>query len=278
MQDYPDALVSVDMKDYEDATLKTKIIYEDVKNKIQSHLYTNLVTSSINSYYFKIVRKDNMNGIFVCLPPYDLQNGYEVYTINNSKKDNNSCIKIKEDSILICHILNKLFLNEINNNVMNKMYHQFLTKMNDPLILNNFLIIKLDMKIMCLNINTYNGYMFMFYIENEKPLIKLNIIQNGKYYKNHKTNYISSSVDIMYNKLLEYINQHIHDIQIKCCKIIKSKYLEDNFVLDNPNVIDYNFNNNYNQHYDPHNDPNQLLDESLDQINDRLNSLINDPN
>jgi hypothetical protein len=192
------------------------------------------------------MRSDNNNGILVCVPPYDLNNGYEVYTITNNKKDRNSCTKIMDNDTLVHYILHSLFKEELQIMNCTNTYNQFLQKINNtPNIFDKFISIKSNNLFIILHKETQNGYMFSFYIDMNKSYMKIQIIQNGRHFDNHKTTYISTSIDNIYNKFMEYMNNKMHDKKINCCKIIMSKYIEDNmeplYNTTDPNNININY-------------------------------------
>ena len=241
--------VSVDTNEYDDAVGQANKLHTDIMKMLLLFSFHNLVTSYVKTYYFKITRTDNKNGVLVCIPPYDLNSGYEVYTIINNKKDNNSCMKInnKKYCELVHYILHTLFNSEYQVLICNNIYEKCLQKINSSNnnnIFDDYIPIKNNNVFILLHKETQNGYMFTCYTDTMKTYIKLQIIQNTRYFEMHKTNFISTSFDSIYNKLLEYIKLQIHDTKISCCKVILSKYLEEdlenNFIEDNPSNININ--------------------------------------
>ena len=238
-----DALVIVDTDEYDEAVTRADKLHTDIMKMLQIFSFYNLITSYVKTYYFKIMRSDNKNGVLVCIPPYDLNNGYEVYTIINNKKDNNSCIKITNKTYceLLHYILHTLFNTEYNVLNCDNIYAKFLQKLynSNNNILEEYIPIKNNNVFILLHKETQNGYMFTCYTDAMKIYFKLQIIQNTRYFEIHKTNYVSTSVDNIYNKFLEYIKLQMHDTKISCCKVILSKYLEED-LEDNPNNININ--------------------------------------
>ena len=237
-------LVAVDTNEYEEAVTQATKLHTDIMKMLQLFSFHTIVTSYLKTYYFKIMRTDNNNGVLVCIPPYDLNNGYEVYTIINNKKDNNSYKKIH--TTLVHYILHTLFNNEYSTLICDNTYIKFLQKINtsNNNICEDYIPFKNKNVFILVNKETQNGYMFTCYTDEIKTYIKLQIIQNTRYFETHKSNYIATSFDNVYDKLLEYIKLQMHDTKISCCKVILSKYLEEdlnnNYIEDNPSNININ--------------------------------------
>jgi len=239
-------LVTVDTEDFEEAVTQTKNTHRFIMNTLQQYSFHNIIVDFIKTYYFKIMRSDNNNGILIYVPPYDLNNGYEVYTITNNKKNSNSCIKIIENDKLVHYILHTLFNEELNIINCTNAYNQFLPKINNvPTIFGKFVCTKFDSMFIILHKETKNGYMFSFYTDTDKSYIKIQIIQNARHFENHKTTYVSTSIDNIFKKFLEYMYNDMHNIKINCCKVIMSKYIEDNtediYNTTDPNNININY-------------------------------------
>jgi len=262
--------IDVDQNDFNESFIEALKLHTFIMDNLKTYPFNNITLTYFDSYYFKIMRTDNLNGVIICIPPYNL-NSCEIYSIINNKPNINTCITFmgksndnldnlnKSNNIDQFIISNKnsyksnninLYSNEQEynyNKVMNyvlytlycdeikyihcdKVYEYIITKNS----FNNYNIVKEKKYIKILDNNTQNGYVISFFANEYGPQIKIELYQNKLYYGLHKTCYISSSIDNIYNKLTYDINNNVHNIPIKCCKIVLPKYLEQNKLINIP--------------------------------------------
>ena len=235
----------VDENDYRDSLEKMVKLDTYITSNLQMYPFYNICHIYFNTHYIKIVRKDNYNGYLLCIPAYNLDS-CEIYTIINNNRNSNNYTKIiakcNENMYnkIINYILYNLFLDEIKIYNCNKLYQYLYEKNINPnnIIWNNFNLIKESKIIMVLDKETQNGYVFSFCNDDNNLYTKIELFQNQLFYGEHKTNFISLSFDNVYNKLFEYINSNLHNIPIKCCKILSPKYIEYNLQDNiNDNII-----------------------------------------
>ena len=281
----------VDENDFKESFVEALKLHTYIMDNIQKYVFNNITLTFFDTYYFKIMRTDNCNGLIISIPPYNL-NSCEIYNVNNDVPNVNMCVTFmgklsnnldqdnninqfesihfsnkntyKSNNIdlysdkqehnyvrVMNYILHTLYSDEMKSINCDKVYQYIITKNN----FNNFRIIKETKIIKILDNETQNGYVLSFFANEHGSQIKIELFQNQLYYGSHKTCYVSSSLDNIYNKLLNNMNNNVHNIPIKCCKIILPRYLE------------YNKRTMYTNKHNLEDDP----------INDLINDPINDP-
>ena len=181
-------------------------------------------------YYFKVMRKDNNNGILVTLPPENI-GVFEIYMINNNILDKTSNVKFTEVNEILAYYTKMLFKNEI---IFIKCFSIY--KLINNKFPENFDVSNNNTNIQILDKRTNNGYCILF--EDENCIATVYIIQNGSIFKKHKTTFFAKTDNEIVSKVNAYIKNHMHNIKISMHKLKPVTDLYD--VMENCNITDTN--------------------------------------
>jgi hypothetical protein len=224
--------VDVDEADYNLACKKSTHIYAELTSKLNniSYIRKNINIHPLKFYHFKVTRNDNnSDGIYICLHPNELMNGIQVYNIINNMKDFDNCTYCKNVNDIINHINNNLFKNEQIKFRMN--YICFQLKKNNI----NFKIgLSDDYTVLMYDKNTLNGYIIKF---SNDYYAKIGIMNNKKWYEQHKTTCITNSVSEFFSKITEYLSKNLHETPINMIKMCLTRDILSDDDADNYNEI-----------------------------------------
>jgi len=204
--------VVVNETQYNTAVHKCKVLLKNIVTKLHNYRHRQLLDIIYNnSYYFKILRKDTLNGFQICVSPITGQ--IEQYLIHDNKKVSLP-IKMNNYMDIIHFILNNLLidfeakqkLTDISN-LMNNNFPNFTIQLN-------------TYTISMFENSTQNGYYIYFDFDS---YAKIGYIRNNRYYKTDSK--VVESLDTVISLLNEMINCKVHN-HIRFYNIVHPKFVD----------------------------------------------------
>lgn len=213
---YNNFVVTIDSHQLNNAVSTCHLINDELSRLLTTYKYKDKLTVySQKTFYFKIIDKDTLNGIQICISPKTMK--LEVYIIKKNKKNieninDKNIISGANDifNYFVKMIHYRYTMNEHINNVyklmMNKNYTNFTVNMKTNII---------DI----LECNSNNGYYIYF---NAYSFANIGIINKGEYFN---VNSISvQNMDELNNTILKMIQSNYHNVNYY--NIIDTKYLD----------------------------------------------------
>ena len=214
MTPYP--TVDIDVADLNTAMCKTQELHKKITSILNniSYIRNNINIHQLKCYHFKIT--NNSNGVYICLPPHALNKGFEVYNINNKITDFSNVTYCKNSNEIIDYINRNMYPNEFLQNRID-----YIKKIL-PTFAKGFVVGDTDYNtIGLMDIKTKNAYMIKFSLDY---YAKICIVQNAKYFEQHKTTCIVKNINEFIAKIKEYLDNNIHNIPIKMIRIFHPMY------------------------------------------------------
>jgi hypothetical protein len=184
--------------------------------------------SECKHYCFKVMRKDNNNGIFVTLPPENI-GVFEIFMINNNILDKTSNVKFTEVNEIVAYYIKMLFKDEITFIKCFSIYKIINDKFPE-----NFEVSNNNTNIQILDNRTNNGYCILF--DDENCIATVYIIHNRKIFKKHKTTFYAKTDNEIVSKINAYIKNDMHNIKISMHRVKPATDVYNLF--ENCNIID----------------------------------------
>lgn len=224
----PNYMVDIDVNDFNTAIIKTQELHKKITSILSniSYIRDNVKIHPLKFYHFKIT--NNLNGVYICLSPQTMNKGFEVYNINNNVTNFSNVTYCKNSNEIIDYINRTMYANEFLQNRINYIKKVLLT------FNTGFVIGDTDYNtIGLMDIKTKNAYMIKFSLDY---YTKIYIVQNGKYFEQHKTTCITKNLNEFLTKMKEYLSNNVHNISIKMIKIYHPMY-NDSDDESTPNEI-----------------------------------------
>lgn len=213
---YENFVVTIDSHQLNDAVSKCHHIYNDLTCLFKNYKNKNkLVVYYQKTFYFKIVDKDTLNGIQICISPKTMK--LEVYIIKSNKKniENINAKNIITNANDIFNYFVKMIhyrytmkehINNVYQLMMNKDYPNFVVHLKTNII---------DIR----ECDSNNGYYIYF---NAHSFANIGIINKGEYF--NVNSFSVQNMDELNNTILLMIQSKYHNVNYY--NIIDTKYLD----------------------------------------------------
>jgi len=241
---YNEFVVTIDTRQLNNAIKRCSAIYENLKGLFNAYRHKdNILVVTQNTYYFKLLDKDTLNGIQVCISPKTMN--LEIYLIHKNKKNinninTNNIIKTSDD--IMTYFQNVIHYRFTIQERLDYIYNYLIT---NGQIYTNFTITRKNNIIDILQTGTNNGYYIYF---NAQSFANIGNICNGEYFNVNAVTVLS----------VEEINEVLHNLMctkshtVNYYNIIDTKYLD----CDMSEYINCNTTNVTNAFSDDDTDPN----------------------
>jgi hypothetical protein len=204
--------VTVNENQYHSSVNRCKTLVKNVMNKVHHSPHNHLLDITYNNnYYFKVLRKDTLNGFQVCVSP--INNDIELYIIVDKKKVG-SAQKVNNYTDIIYFLFNNLL---IDYNVKNKINHISNTMIN---IFTNFNIQINSYTISMFEDNSQDGYYIYF---DFNSYAHIGYIRNDRYHNTDSKTV--NNLDDLVSTLTKMINNNVHR-NINFYNIVNPMYVD----------------------------------------------------
>jgi hypothetical protein len=212
---YDDFVVTIDSHQLNNAISKCHLINDELSTLFKNYKHRDkLIVFSQKTFYFKIIDKDTLNGIQICISPKTMK--LEIYVIKNNKKNieniNTKNIITNANDIFnyfVKMIHYKYTMDEHINNVYDLMSKNY----------TNFIVSRKTNIIDILDYNSNNGYYIYF---NAHSFANIGIINKGEYFNVNSISVLN--MDELNNTILKMIQSEYHNVNYY--NIIDTKYLD----------------------------------------------------
>ena len=212
----PNPTVDIDVNDFITAVNRTQELHKKITSILSniSYIRDNVKIHQLKFYHFKIT--NNSNGVYICLSPNTMNKGFEIYNINNNITNFSNVTYCKNSNEIMNYINNNMYPDEFLQSRINYIKKLLLT------FSKGFVVGDTDYNtIGLMDIKTKNAYMIKFSLDY---YAKICIVQNGKYFEQHKTTCITKNLNEFIAKMKEYLSNNVHNIPIKMIRIFHPMY------------------------------------------------------